>query len=158
MVAYVIIQCVVIYCLKVCVNICERVVWYNDYCINTTLEQKCINARANDYLHIWFKHHVEDEREMKTKGKDPFVGGGANYQMALNDGATSTTKKIPYNEWKECHYNFLVIFDFLLYDWRKRKRICFFQLMMHKKLMDELLCIKGEYVGSIFNISPKSLD
>lgn len=38
MVPYVIIQCVAIYCIKVCVNICERVVWYNDYCIKSTLE------------------------------------------------------------------------------------------------------------------------
>ena len=122
-VAYEISQCVAFYYLKVCVEVCERVLWYNYYCeiMNT---YSCGVWICND-VKAWFEDHPRDEREwlIKITYGETFVEGGATQQKeALNEGATSTKmKKIPHNKWKECLHHIFQNFDFLLIDWRKHK-------------------------------------
>ena len=122
-VAYVISQCVAFYYLKMCVEVCQRVLWYNYYCemMNTYSCRVWIcNDVKDDDVKAWFEDHPRDEKEwlIKITYGETFVERGATQQKeALNEGATSTTmKKTPYNKWKECPNHTFQIFDFLLID------------------------------------------
>jgi len=121
--------------------------------------------KCNDVKEEWFKDHCERDWFLKTNTygidgmplQESFDEGGVFHQMALNylhhEGATSTMEENPHKKWKECPNKYFAILSFLLTNWRRCKRLSFFQVCDAYELLKESLSIKGENVG--INIIPK---